>query len=886
MTDATAPFSRLRDALADRYRLEHELGAGGMATVYLAQDLKHDRQVAIKVLHPELAAVIGADRFLAEIKVTASLQHPHILPLFDSGAVSLDSGLSTHDPRLLFYVMPFVEGESLRGRLTRERQLPVPDAVRIATEVASALDYAHRRGVIHRDIKPENILLHDGTALVADFGIALALTAAGGGRLTQTGLSLGTPAYMSPEQAMGEREIGARSDVYALGAITYEMLTGEAPFTGPTAQAIVARTLTEAPRPISPQRKSVPASVENAVLTALEKLPADRYATAKEFSDALNGSGTAPTRPMRAPAAPLTRTRAGSGWVLAGLATIVAAAALGATVARSRGQRDAAPGAGPVRFRMPELGNIGYFSVAPDGRQIVGISPDSNGVLNAWIRKLDDIQPARLPGTAGAERVWLSPDGTQVLIRTANALKLVPRSGGTPSELTPVSRYVTAEWGPQDSIAVVSADNLLMVPASGGQSRVIATIDTLRDLSFYIPRFLPGGRQLLVGVRHSADSTTLYQMDVATGERVLVLPNVQEVRYYDPGRILWLAADGTVRYAEYAVRTHTVGASQVILAEGMDDFFANGDLVVLRPGLPNRNLRFYDARLGTTTDLAYPDTTVSVPVFSRDGAHIAVSLTPNVDLRTVQRAGESANSDLWVLDRATGLKRRVARRASVAAWSPDNARLAFEGAAPGTSTEFWIVPAAGGEPVRVATQRNRKFGLDFTPDGQGLIYTDGASGQITLQPLAGNATAAPLFDDDAGYDVDAVFSPDGKWLLYQTFDQAKGRAVVRAWPGLDRRTVVMPAGGCGAHWGDGGKRIYGCSPDGVVVWVGFDPVAGKPIGVPQVVSQVPQREPDFDVNPVGLDIAWISAPPRFGTEPVVLAHWIADAERRLQAKKP
>ena len=180
----------------------------------------------------------------------------------------------------------------------------MPDAVRIATEVASALDYAHRRGVIHRDIKPENILLHDGTALVADFGIALALTAAGGGRLTQTGLSLGTPAYMSPEQAMGEREIGARSDVYALGAITYEMLTGEPPFTGPTAQAIVARTLTEAPRPISPQRKSVPPSVENAVLTALEKLPADRYASAKEFSDALNGSGTAPTRPMRTAAHP------------------------------------------------------------------------------------------------------------------------------------------------------------------------------------------------------------------------------------------------------------------------------------------------------------------------------------------------------------------------------------------------------------------------------------------------------------------------------------------------------------------------------------------------------------------------------------------------------
>ncbi|MDH5284945.1 MAG: serine/threonine protein kinase, partial [Gemmatimonadota bacterium] len=201
----------LANALADRYRLQRELGQGGMATVYLADDLKHDRKVAIKVLRPELAAVIGAERFLSEIKTTANLQHPHILPLHDSGEA--DS--------FLFYVMPYVEGESLRDRLLRDKQLPVTDAVRIASEVASALDYAHRRGIIHRDIKPENILLHDGSALVADFGIALAASRAGGSRMTETGMSLGTPQYMSPEQAMGERELDARSDVYALGAMTY-----------------------------------------------------------------------------------------------------------------------------------------------------------------------------------------------------------------------------------------------------------------------------------------------------------------------------------------------------------------------------------------------------------------------------------------------------------------------------------------------------------------------------------------------------------------------------------------------------------------------------------------------------------------------------------------
>jgi len=305
-------LGRLQSALVDRYRLDREAGAGGMATVYLAEDVRHDRRVALKVLRPELSAVIGAERFLAEIKLTANLQHPHILPLFDSGEAD----------GYLFYVMPFVEGETLRDRLNREKQLPVADAVRITTEIASALDYAHRHGVVHRDIKPENILLHDGQALVADFGIALAASKASGSRMTETGMSLGTPHYMSPEQAMGEREITARSDVYALGAVLYEMLTGDPPFTGSTAQAIVARVVTESPRPLLPQRHTIPRQVEAAVLTALEKLPADRFASAAEFAAALRDPSYATTARVpvaEAAAAPAARP--------AGRAAAVAAAA-------------------------------------------------------------------------------------------------------------------------------------------------------------------------------------------------------------------------------------------------------------------------------------------------------------------------------------------------------------------------------------------------------------------------------------------------------------------------------------------------------------------------------------------------------------------------------
>jgi serine/threonine-protein kinase len=268
---------RLTAALADRYTIEREIGAGGMATVYLAEDLKHHRKVAVKVLRPELAAVLGAERFVQEITTTANLQHPHILPLFDSGEA--DS--------FLYYVMPYVEGETLRDKLNREKQLGIEEAVKITTEVADALDYAHRDNVIHRDIKPENILLHDGRPMVADFGIALVANSAGGERLTETGLSLGTPAYMSPEQVAGDREIDGRSDIYALACVLYEMLAGEPPFTGPNPQAVLARHMTDPVPPITTVRSSVTQPVAAAIAKALDKAPVDRFESAKAFSEAM-----------------------------------------------------------------------------------------------------------------------------------------------------------------------------------------------------------------------------------------------------------------------------------------------------------------------------------------------------------------------------------------------------------------------------------------------------------------------------------------------------------------------------------------------------------------------------------------------------------------------
>src|SRR4051812_32248269 len=283
---ASRSYQPLSSALADRYRIERPLGEGGMATVYLAHDLKHDRKVAVKVLKPELAAVLGAERFVVEIKTTAALQHPHVLPLFDSGEAD----------GFLYYVMPFIDGETLRARLDRETQLGVEEAVRITTDVADALQYAHHHGVIHRDIKPENILLANGRPMVADFGIALAVSAAAGGRMTETGLSLGTPHYMSPEQATAEKEITGRSDVYSLGAVLYEMLTGDPPHTGSSAQQIIMKIITETPQPVTALRKSVPSNVAAAVAKSLEKLPADRFASAKDFAEALVNPGFSDNR--------------------------------------------------------------------------------------------------------------------------------------------------------------------------------------------------------------------------------------------------------------------------------------------------------------------------------------------------------------------------------------------------------------------------------------------------------------------------------------------------------------------------------------------------------------------------------------------------------------
>ena len=426
----TIALDRLTTALADRYRLDHQLGQGGMATVYLAHDLRHDRQVAVKVLRPELAAVIGAERFLAEIKVTAHLQHPHILPLFDSGA----------SDGFLFYVMPYVEGETLRDRLDRDRQLPIEEVVRLASGVAEALDYAHRHGVVHRDIKPENILVHEGQPLIADFGIALALTQANGSRLTETGLSLGTPHYMSPEQATGDRQIDGRSDIYALGAVAYELLAGEPPHDGPSAQAVIAKIVTEEPRRLRLLRASVPPHVEATIHKALAKLPADRFATAGEFGEAikhpglvalLEGGGADTRRRFM----PLAAAFIGLGLV-AGLA-----------------------GGFTVWNRVERIPPLSRFEISVPLRggpfQLTALSPDGSALLYVgvrdgrqalYLRRLGELAATPIPATEGASNPVFSPDGTHLLFTRDGAVFHQDLSGGASIPLDSVNATAWIRW--------------------------------------------------------------------------------------------------------------------------------------------------------------------------------------------------------------------------------------------------------------------------------------------------------------------------------------------------------------------------------------------------------------------------------------------------------
>jgi len=806
MSDA---LERLGAALAEHYAIERQIGAGGMATVYLARDLKHDRAVALKVLRPELAAVLGIERFLSEIRVTAHLQHPHILPLFDSGQVG----------GLIYYVMPHVEGESLRQRLEREKQLPIEEAVRLASGIASALDYAHRHGVIHRDIKPENILFQDGQAVVADFGIALALSAAAGSRLTETGLSLGTPQYMSPEQATGDRLIDSRSDIYSLASVLYELLAGEPPHTGPTVQSVIAKVLTDRPRPLRQLRESVPPHVEAAVLKALAKVPADRFQTAAQFVDALArpgwGGDLATTTPGVAAAAPerlgWRALRAVAPWAVAGLATGIA---LWAAWVHSRPVLRARPVA---RFTLvlPPGAPLAEFSAgptvafSPDGSRIIYVSSASTG-NQLFSRRLDQLDPVPLAGTQNARNPFFSPDGRWVAYFSGSRLYKLPLAGGPAAVVADVPGVAFgATWGTTDTIVFRLERALMKVAAAGGAPQLLLQSDTSRGESYMFPHYLPDAKALLLQIR-TKGVDRLGVLTLATGKLTRFEQPGSNPRYVSSGHVVVATRSGTLLALPFDPSRLELTGSGVPVADGLVvgpgggarmGMSRDGAFAYVSGPVALRELVMVD-RAGRARVLPAEPQAYIAPRLSPDGRQIAAEVA-ELDL---------VNSDVWVYDMAQHTRTRLTfdQSAHRPIWTPDGRRIVYSRGQFGQGDLYWI-PADGSGPAELLlVAPEDQWAGDVTPDGRTLLFRSGGGGPVrsiyTLS-LQGPRKAQPFLANQFDNHSPSL-SPDGHWVASVSNESGRLEVYVRPFPGSGGRWQVSLDGGSEPVWAANGRELF------------------------------------------------------------------------------
>ena len=836
------PITRLNDALEGRYRIESELGEGGMATVYLADDLKHERKVALKVLKPELAAVVGADRFLAEIKTTANLQHPHILPLFDSGEAD----------GFLFYVMPYVEGESLRERLDREHQLPVDDAVRIAANVAEALDYAHRQGVIHRDIKPANVLLQDGKPVISDFGIALAVGVAGGGRLTETGLSLGTPHYMSPEQATGDQSVGLATDIYALGCVLYEMLVGEPPYTGSTAQAILGKIIAgDAPAPAE-MRASIPANVDAVIRKALERLPADRFSTVARLAEALGdpgfeGSGS------RAAATSVARQGVFNriGW----MSTTLLASAL-AVWGWSRPQASQPVVRTQISLgqRLSVLNRRAYpLDISRDGTRLVYLAEES-GVRRLFVRELAETTPHVLGGTEGAQQPFFSPDGSWVGFFASGELQRVAVSGGAPIAITqlPPGETRGASWGDDASILFTAGPNLYTVPEIGGAPTAFEQTFLAEDARVGAdsvaeagpaswPHHLPDGEHALVSIRQGTGV-----LDLRTGEIRFVF-NGTQARYLASGHLLFHAGEGRIRAVSFDLPSLRITGAQLPALEsvfrgpggGAASFAISdtGTLVYVAGGF-ERTLWLVDGDGGEAQIAVLPRDYRS-PRVSPDGTRVAVLVDPRP-------------SGIWMVDLERAAVAPVAtdRHHPSLTWAPDGERLAF----PLDGDMHWILWRLGGEPQRAARRPLSQFLPSWSIDDQIVVREiNPETGSDLIALNLEDSSTRPFLATPASESAPA-FSPDGRWIAYTSDVSGAQEVYVRPFPGPGPRHSVSVAGGTEANWPGDGRELFYRRGDqimavGVVTTPDFSP--GSPRQLFDASAYDLSQFGNWDVRPGG-----------------------------------
>jgi serine/threonine-protein kinase len=883
--------TRLSSALADRYRIERELGAGGMATVYLAEDLKHHRQVAIKVLKPELAAVLGADRFVQEIATTAALQHPNILPLFDSGTAD----------GFLYYVMPYVEGETLRARLDRETQLGIDEAVKLTTEVADALNYAHRHGVIHRDIKPENILLHDGRPMVADFGIALAVSAAAGGRMTETGLSLGTPHYMSPEQATAEKEITARSDVYSLASVLYEMLAGDPPHTGASAQQIIMKIVTEDAAPVTRLRKSVPANVAGALAQALERLPADRFESAKAFADAL-GNPAFTTAAVASGGAALVAPRIVRRWQYATIAAVIVA---GGAIAYAVRRPDAP--ARVVRFSLAGastvVGSTTIPAVSPDGRA-VAYSDETGSTPGIRVRWLDRDTSQLVPGTAGANDVTFSPDGKSIAFYTkTNELHTIGVDGTSAATLTKdASGHFGLSWSADGYLYFCHGTRgtaIGRIPAAGGP---IVDVATIPDSSvaptgagqLVGPLMLDDGRTLLAatsGVGSLANGHVM-MFDVRNGTRTDLVDGLLPLAVRD-GWLLFASADGSVQAQRFD--GHHVRGTAVPVVTGV--YTADGKMAA---AVGRDGTLFYQPATSALAQLTWVsrsgvetivDSAIARPyvgiALSPDGGQIATSVAD----------ASGALSRIWLYD----IKRRTFLPLSPngnysfrPAWMPDGRHLLFSSDHGSKSAlrRLFTVPTDGSDTLQLLLARARHVQEVSWPAGGRYYafregYDDGGTRRDIFAVAKGDTVAHPLLTTRADERNPAV-APDGRWLAYTSDATGRDEVYLTPFPDGGARIQVSNAGGTSPVWARDGKQLYYLDGQSALVATQIDEGKPDPAGSTQRLFDASSYYRDsqaeaFDISPDGQHFLFIKPPARASVD-VVLGWWAETAAKLAKVK--
>jgi len=806
---------RVRTSLAGHYAIERELGRGGMATVYLAEDVKHHRKVAVKVLRPELAATLGEDRFFREIEVAAQLQHPHILPLLDSGQAE----------GFFYYVMPYVEGESLRERLAQHGELPVHDAVRILSEVVDALAHAHQHGVVHRDIKPDNILLSGRHALVMDFGVAKAVSEASGRqKLTTAGVALGTPAYMAPEQAAADPHLDHRVDIYAVGALGYELLTGRPPFTGLTAQEVLAAHVTQAPEPVDKRRAGLSPALTQVLMRCLAKRPADRWQTAEELLAQLEplvtpSGGITPTGTQ-----PVAAVRRGRRWLKVALGTAGVVVVAAATIVLARPK----PG-------VLTLGTVTQISFEPGLEIEPAISPDGRFVAYAagplsttriYLRQ-SGARPVALTTDSGSPQrrpLW-SPDGTRILFETNVDLFVVPTLGGTPRMLaheaccaawSPDGRQVAYVRSPRRFGAFERPDSIDVTPPDGGPSRFVGLVFDPHSLTWS-----PDGRWLALVSGNDQFAEGVAGFGNKGPSAVALVPAV--------GGALVPVTDNTALNVSPAWTPDSRHILFVSNREGARDVYA---VRLGSSGVPTGK----PSRL--TTGLNAHSISLSA-----DGTRLAYSVySSRANVWTVPIPIDGPVS----VDRAT---RVTAGNQTVEQMelSPDGRWLYFDSDRSGNS-DLYRMQLGGGEPEQLTTDPADDFSPDVSPDGRWVAFQSLRFGtrDIFVMPTGGGE--AERVTDDPGEERGAIWSPDGRSLSYflSGTGAREGLYVISKdqtgrW-GRSRQVWNHPTRG---DWSPDGRTLVSGWTDGI--WL--LPAAG---GVPRRAYLVP----DTISGPEAVDAKW------------------------------